>query len=135
MLSQNAQVVSLDDETLTLALVNAGARDSFVSSRSHEYVQQALHDVLGVTWRIDTIVDPSADPARNQAQSAASSAPKGVTSPETVRDAARETVPETAVDDPDAAAHPDDPVVDTGDDPEQLLSRELGAQVIGDNDD
>jgi hypothetical protein len=35
-------------------------------------------------------------------------------------------------DDPDAAADPDDPVVDTGDDPEMLLSRELGAQVIDD---
>ena len=40
MLSQNAQVVSLDDDTLTLALVNAGARDSFASRGSIEYVQR-----------------------------------------------------------------------------------------------
>jgi DNA polymerase-3 subunit gamma/tau len=148
MLSQNAQVVSLEDDTLTLALVNAGARDSFVSNKSHEVVQQALHDVLGVTWRIDHIVDPTADPARNQPPSAetpektdtgqAGAGPddaekpgsRGVKSPDTVHDAMRNTQP-GQVDDPDADAHPDDPVVDA-DGPEQLLSRELGAQVIDD---
>ena len=62
MLSQNAQVTGLDGSTLTIALVNAGARDSFINSRSEEYVQQALHAVLGVTWRIEAIVDPSARP-------------------------------------------------------------------------
>jgi DNA polymerase-3 subunit gamma/tau len=145
MLSQNAQVVSLENDTLTLALVNAGARDSFVSSKSHEYVQQALHDVLGVTWQIDHIVDPTADPARNQAPSAETpenpdTAPpaadeaggRGVKSPDSVRDAMRDTQPGVA-DDPDADAHPDDPFVDgDADGPEQLLSRELGAQVIDD---
>jgi len=145
MLSQNAQVVSLENDTLTLALVNAGARDSFVSSKSHEYVQQALHDVLGVTWQIDHIVDPTADPARNQAPSAETpenldtappaadeSGSRGVKSPDSVRDAMRDTQPGVA-DDPDADAHPDDPVVDgDADGPEQLLSRELGAQVIDD---
>ena len=137
MLSQNAQVISLENDTLTLALVNAGARDSFVSSRSHEVVQKALHDVLGVTWRIDQIVDPTADPARNEASDDAASpdakAPeRGVRSPEAVRDVMRD--PQNgavATSDPDADAHPDDPVVDA-DGPEQLLSRELGAQVIDD---
>jgi DNA polymerase-3 subunit gamma/tau len=113
-----------------LALVNTGARDSFVSSRSHEYVQQALHDVLGVTWRIEPIVDPGAHPPGTQPADAPPPAPAkgGVTSPDTVRDAMRSPAePE----DQDAAAHPDDPVVDSsGDDPEQLLSRELGAHVI-----
>ena len=132
MLSQNAQVVSLEDDTLTLALVNAGARDSFVSSRSHEYVQQALHDVLGVTWRIDHIVDPTADPARNEgATDGATADAQGVRSPDAVRDAMRDAQPDPVADDPDAGAHPDDPVVDV-DGPEQLLSRELGAQVIDD---
>jgi DNA polymerase-3 subunit gamma/tau len=134
MLSQNAQVVSLENDTLTLALVNAGARDSFTSSGSHEYVQKALHDVLGVTWRIDTIVDPSADPARNQASTAeppAAAGQRGVPSTEAVREAVRNGTSATEPDDPDAAAHPDDPVVDA-DGPEQLLSRELGAQVIDD---
>jgi DNA polymerase III subunit gamma/tau len=146
MLSQNAQVVSLENDTLTLALVNAGARDSFVSSKSHEYVQQALHDVLGVTWQIDHIVDPTADPARNQAPSAETpekpdteptaadeSGSRGVRSPDSVHDAMRDTQAGAVANDPDADAHPDDPVVDgDADGPEQLLSRELGAQVIDD---
>jgi len=145
MLSQNAQVVSLDDDTLTIALVNAGARDSFVSSKSHEHVQQALHDVLGVTWRVEHIVDPTADPARNQPspeksdnQQADPEQPEavkpkspGVKSPDSVREAMRDPQPGQVADDPDADAHPDDPVVDA-DGPEQLLSRELGAQVIDD---
>ena len=137
MLSQNAQVVSLEGDTLTLALVNAGARDSFVSSGSHEYVQQALHDVLGVTWRIDHIVDPTADPSRNEAAGAGEQpeAPtadrRGVKSPDAVREAMNDKQPGPAIDDPDAGAHPDDPVVDS-DGPEQLLSRELGAKVIDD---
>ncbi len=148
MLSQNAQVVSLEQDTLTLALVNAGARDSFVNSRSQEDLQKALHDVLGVTWRIDVIVDPTADPVRNEpsgaeaqetlAPESADSEPpqaakpqRGVRSPETVRSAMRDTPGAAVADDPDAAAHPDDPVVDV-DGPEQLLSRELGAQVIDD---
>ncbi len=132
MLSQNAQVVSLDDDTLTLALVNAGARDSFVGGDSLEYVQKALHDVLGVTWRIDAIVDPSADPSRNQpaAEPSKAAEARGVTSPDSVRDAMQRPTDESGPENPDDAAHPDDPVVDTGDDPEQLLSRELGAKVI-----
>jgi hypothetical protein len=56
-----------------------------------------------------------------------------VKSPDAVRDAMRDTRPGPASD-PDDAAHPDDPVVDgDGDGPEQLLSRELGAQVIDDS--
>jgi DNA polymerase-3 subunit gamma/tau len=60
MLSQNAAVHSLDGSTLTIALVNAGARDSFARSGSDEIVRQALIDRLGVDWRVETIVDPSA---------------------------------------------------------------------------
>ena len=136
MLSQNAQVMALDGTTLTIALVNPGARDSFISSRSGEYVQQALHAVLGVTWTIDAIVDPSARPT-------ASSTPPPEADPEPVTPAvpaassaaAREAMSEAAsaeASNPDASADRDDPVVVSEDiDPELLLSRELGAEVIG----
>ncbi|TXL60663.1 DNA polymerase III subunit gamma and tau [Aeromicrobium terrae] len=135
MLSQNAQVVSRDGETLTIALVNAGARDSFVSKGSGDHLRQALGEVLGVSWRIEAIVDPSADPSRDQTPAEAP-APKtsGVKAPEAVHEAMAKKSSPAEREDPDAAAHPDDPVVDTGDDdPEQLLSRELGARVIGDD--
>lgn len=62
MLSQNAQVTSLDDSVLTISLVNTGARDSFVNSGSADVVRQALSDELGVNWRIEAIVDPAAQP-------------------------------------------------------------------------
>lgn len=152
MLSQNAQVQALDGTTLTIALVNSGARDSFMASGSAEYVQKALQQVIGVQWRIDAIVDPSADPraASNPApaspQAAAHTPPaqaapaaggeagRGVGAPESVRQAMREPASMAPPEDPDASAHPDDPVVDQGTDPEQLLSRELGARVIDEID-
>jgi len=62
MLSQNAQVADVDDKTLTLALVSAGARESFLRSGSDEILRQAAIDVIGSDWSIDTIVDPSAQP-------------------------------------------------------------------------
>ena len=62
LLSQNAQVAAVDDKTLTIALVNAGARSSFVSGGSEEILRQAAIDVIGRDWRIDAIVDPSAQP-------------------------------------------------------------------------
>jgi DNA polymerase III subunit gamma/tau len=61
-LTQQAQVVAVDDETLTLGFTNAGARDSFDSGGSAEIVRQAAIDVVGHDWRIETIVDPGADP-------------------------------------------------------------------------
>ncbi|HET7357758.1 MAG TPA: DNA polymerase III subunit gamma and tau [Nocardioidaceae bacterium] len=61
-LSQHAQVVSVDDRTLTLGFKNAGARNSFVSGGSDEILRQAAIDVVGQDWRIEAIVDPSAQP-------------------------------------------------------------------------
>ncbi len=139
MLSQNAQVMSLDGTTLTIALVNPGARDSFVSSRSDEYVQQALHAVLGVTWTIDAIVDPSARPAASSPATPGPAPepvePEAPAPPRASSAAAREAMneqPSAEDSNPDASADRDDPVVDHEDiDPELLLSRELGAEVIG----
>ena len=140
MLSQNAQVMALDGQVLTIALVNTGARDSFISSGSDEYVQRALHEVLGVTWRIEAIVDPSARPGdiddgsdERPAPSAppAAPAPPPVAVPSSVRLAMSENHTPEAREDPDASADRNDPVIEVEDlDPEALLSRELGAEVI-----
>ncbi len=134
MLSQNAQVTSLDGDTLTISLVNVGARDSFLKSGSDSYVQQAVHDVLGTTWKIDTVVDPSAQPAASApapAPTAAPAAPRGVGATDAVREAMANPKPPETPEDVDAAADRDDPVIDSEQiDPEQLLSRELGAEVI-----
>jgi len=62
LLSQHAQVAAVDEKTLTIALVNAGARNSFTSGGSEEVLRQAAIDVIGHDWRIEAIVDPSAQP-------------------------------------------------------------------------
>jgi len=132
VLSQNAQLLALDDNTLTIGLVNAGARDSFVTTGSVDVLRQALQDVLGVAWEVDAIVDPTSAPTTDSSHEVAQTeqAPKrGTTAPDSVRQAVKDGPPAT-LDDPDAAAHPDDPVIDSALDPEQLLAAELGAKVI-----
>ncbi|WP_370218670.1 DNA polymerase III subunit gamma and tau [Kitasatospora sp. GAS1066B] len=59
LLSQNGQVAGFDGSTLQVSFINAGARDSFVSSNSDDVLRQALADALGVDWRVECIVDPS----------------------------------------------------------------------------
>ena len=92
--------------------------------------------MLGVSWKIDAIVDPCARPGATGSDEPASAdqsaAPrKGVGAPENVREALREPATPEAREDPDAAATRDDPVMEQADiDPEHLLTRELGAQVI-----
>jgi len=125
-----SKLIGLDGDTLTIGLVNAGARDSFTASGSVEVLTAALHDVLGVSWRVDVIVDPSASgPDSATSAPAATAKPRGKAAPESVR-AAVESGPTAEAEDPDDAAHPDDPVLDADLDPEQLLASELGAKVI-----
>ena len=62
MLSQNAQVIAIDEQTLTLGLVNAGARESFARSGSDEILRQAMIDTIGLNRRVEAVVDPSSDP-------------------------------------------------------------------------
>lgn len=62
ILSQNAQVVGVDDRTLTLGFNNAGARDSMFAGGYDEVLRQAAIDVVGAAWRIEGIVDPGAKP-------------------------------------------------------------------------
>lgn len=134
MLSQNAQVAGLDGSTLTLALVNSGARDSFVKSGSDQIVRQALSDVMAVQWRIEAIVDPSTNPAAAPPAAAATSAPAPPQEsrvPASVRDALRQGPVPTTPADPDADVDPNDPVVDDGtQDAEALLAEHLGAEII-----
>jgi DNA polymerase-3 subunit gamma/tau len=154
MLSQNAQVVSVDGTTLTIALVNAGARESFLRSASDEILRQAAIDVIGQDWKVEAIVDPSngpgaaavaAPPPRrppgvdavvpaaggsDHAAAAGTAGTTGTMTPtEPTVDGSGDRQPEEGPADSDA--HRDDP---DADDPAvsgaELLERELGAQVI-----
>ncbi|WP_327067729.1 DNA polymerase III subunit gamma and tau [Kitasatospora sp. NBC_01302] len=71
LLSQNGQVAGFDGSTLQVSFINAGARDSFVSSNSDDVLRQALADALGVDWRVECIVDPSGGTQTPQAAAGA----------------------------------------------------------------
>lgn len=62
LLSTSAQVLALDDTAITIAIVNAGARDSFIRSASDEILRQSFIDVVGVDRKIEVVVDPSINP-------------------------------------------------------------------------
>jgi DNA polymerase III subunit gamma/tau len=61
LLSASAQVLAVDDTAITIGIVNAGARDSFVRSESDEILRNAFIDVIGLDRRIECVVDPSID--------------------------------------------------------------------------
>lgn len=60
LLSQNATAADLTNNTLMLAMPNAGARDSFARGGSEDILKDALMAVIGVDLRIETMIDPSA---------------------------------------------------------------------------
>ncbi|WP_205471926.1 DNA polymerase III subunit gamma and tau [Nocardioides sp. SYSU D00038] len=92
-LSQNCQVVGLEGNVLTLGFANAGARDSFVSSGCDDVVVQAAIDVVGASWRIETIVDPGAQPAAVPAAAAAPAGAPPAAAPEPPEAPAPEAAP------------------------------------------
>ncbi|WP_395656650.1 DNA polymerase III subunit gamma and tau [Nocardioides sp.] len=155
-LTQNCQVVAVDATTLTLGFANAGARDSFVSGGCGDVLHQAAVDVVGASWTIETIVDPSAQaegtptvtrPAATAPEPPAEpdpapAPPREEPTPESVR-AAREAIQQTrTADSPRVETGPDWAAADADADPDdldaehqgmssaELLQRELGAQMI-----
>ena len=61
LLSASAQVLAVDDKAITIGIVNAGARDSFIRSESDEILRKAFVDVVGLDRKIECVVDPSID--------------------------------------------------------------------------
>lgn len=61
LLSASAQVLAVDDTAITIGIVNAGARDSFIRSESDEILRKAFIDVVGIDRRIECVVDSSID--------------------------------------------------------------------------
>ena len=68
LLSTSAQILGLDDSAITIAIVNAGARDSFIRSGSDEILRQAFVDIVGLDRKIEVVVDPSINPNTPQAR-------------------------------------------------------------------
>lgn len=59
LLATSAQILSLDDENITISIVNSGARDSFVRSESDLILSDAFEEVTGVRRKIVATVDSS----------------------------------------------------------------------------
>ena len=57
LLSASAQVVAVDDKTITIAIVNPGAKESFLRSESDVILRSAFVDVTGLDRIIECIVD------------------------------------------------------------------------------
>jgi DNA polymerase-3 subunit gamma/tau len=149
-LTQNSQVVGFDGLTLTLGFNNAGARGSFEGG-SVDVLQEAIREVVGAEWQIETIVDPGAEagvappPAAPELGLSTPPAAPASSTPMDVPEAVAPVDPEPPsprrprmaeiqaeaedVHDPDAAVDRDDDVVDA-ESGADLLARELGAQVI-----
>jgi DNA polymerase-3 subunit gamma/tau len=62
LLSASAQIMSVDDKHITIGIVNAGARDSFIRSESEQILVDAFVEVTGVRRKIEVIVDPTISP-------------------------------------------------------------------------
>jgi DNA polymerase-3 subunit gamma/tau len=61
LLSASAQVLSVDEDAITIGIVNAGAKESFERSESDVILRNAFIDVVGLDRRIAVVVDPSID--------------------------------------------------------------------------
>ena len=61
LLSASAQVLAVDDTAITIGIINAGARDSFLRSESDEILRKAFVDIVGIDRHIECVVDPSID--------------------------------------------------------------------------
>ena len=59
LLATSAQILSVNDESISIGIVNAGARDSFVRSESDLILSDAFEEVAGVRRKIVATVDTS----------------------------------------------------------------------------
>ena len=121
LLSQNAQVAELRNDTLLLAMANAGARDSFGRGGSEDVLREAIVVVLGADFKIETMVDPGAP-----------SPPSPARMPPQAEPAPAEPARH---DERDAAASRDDTDLDdASESPSELLARHLGAEFIAEEE-
>jgi DNA polymerase III subunit gamma/tau len=62
LLSASAQILGLDDDAITIGIVNGGARDSFIRSGSDQILADAFEEVTGLKRKIECTVDLSVTP-------------------------------------------------------------------------
>jgi DNA polymerase-3 subunit gamma/tau len=69
LISASAQILSVDEKQVTIGIVNAGARDSFIRSESEQILIDAFDEVTGIRRKIEVVVDPSTSANSNEAKS------------------------------------------------------------------
>jgi len=69
LLSASAQILSVDEKQITIGIVNAGARDSFIRSESEQILIDAFDEVTGIRRKIEVVVDLSTSANLNEAKS------------------------------------------------------------------
>jgi DNA polymerase-3 subunit gamma/tau len=69
LLSASATLATVDDSAITVAMINVGARDSFLRSNSDEILRDAFIEVVGLDRKIEVIIDPSINPSSTPAKS------------------------------------------------------------------
>jgi DNA polymerase-3 subunit gamma/tau len=147
LLSKDTVVKDVHDGTLVLGM-REGQRANFLRGGHHEVLQQALIDELGVDWKVEVIIDageggpsgrrepPQADPRPSEP---ASSSPAVPPPPSEEVQAAKSAIRPTrngnegrpgASHDPTEIGDDDEVVSDENLSSHELLARELGAQVI-----
>jgi DNA polymerase-3 subunit gamma/tau len=70
LISASAQILSVDEKQITIGIVNAGARDSFIRSESEQILIDAFDEVTGIRRKIEVVVDASTSAKSNEAKSA-----------------------------------------------------------------
>jgi len=141
LLSQNAQVVDVRNEVLTLGLANTGAKESFARGGNSEVLREAILEVIGAAFHIELILDATAD-APKPAAAAPEPEPSAPASPEraaAIEEARANIRPTKSANSPseppeeEVEPDRDDEVVDAGDaSTEELLMKHLGAELLGD---
>jgi DNA polymerase-3 subunit gamma/tau len=70
LLSASATLATVDNSAITIAMVNVGARDSFLRSSSDDILREAFIEVVGLDRKIEVIIDPSVDSSSSPTSSA-----------------------------------------------------------------
>ena len=69
LISASAQILSVDENQITIGIVNAGARDSFLRSEGEQILIDAFDEVTGIRRKIEVVVDPSTSANSTQVKS------------------------------------------------------------------
>ena len=136
LLSQNAQVAEVRNGTLLLAMSNPGARDSFARGGSEDVLREAMVEVMGADFAVETMVDPSAIASAGSSRTPPAPDHQPA-APEPDSSKARSTngVRNVTAEDRDAVASRDDSDLDEdAASHTELLARHLGAEIIAEED-